>query len=165
VKPGDLRSEDIVFLDLVGTLVAAGDGGRFSAIAQSEPWLMSDNRRGVLCNLGPRRDARDILRILEDAGLDAHFESDLLIAASNLPHPLPDRRAFAVAAALAEVRPPPAPVCAPRRSPRRKPQPSRPGRPPRSFSRERKNLARPWPQTRSTKTLGRRSSSRDAWSR
>jgi 5-methylthioadenosine/S-adenosylhomocysteine deaminase len=105
VKPDDLTSDAVVFLDLIGTLVAAGGGGRFSAIAQSEPWLISDNRRGVLCNLGPRREARDILRILEDAELDAHFESDLLIAASNLPHPLPDRRAFSVAAALAEVPP------------------------------------------------------------
>lgn len=104
MRPDELASEDVVFLDLLGTLVTS-DGGRFSALPTAEPWLGSGNRCGVLCNLGPGSDARDIERILEDAEIDGHFDRDLLIVASNLPRPLPDRRVFAAAAALAEVAP------------------------------------------------------------
>jgi 5-methylthioadenosine/S-adenosylhomocysteine deaminase len=102
MTPEDLTNEDVVFFDLIGTLVTS-DGARFSAMPAAEPWLSADRRRGVLCNLGTGRNARDIKRILEEAEIDGHFDSDLLVAASNLPHPLPDRRAFAVAAALAEA--------------------------------------------------------------
>ena len=92
----------VVFFDLLGTIVQA-DGQRFKAAGTLGPWLGEEWRRGVLCNLGPRQNGRTILRILEEAGIDGHFDRDLLIAATNLPQPLPDRRAFAAAAAIAEV--------------------------------------------------------------
>jgi cytosine/adenosine deaminase-related metal-dependent hydrolase len=103
VNPEDLTSGDVVFFDLLGTLVSMAEGGRFSVSAAVAPWLAVESRRGVLCNLDATRDAGDIMRILEEAQIDGLFERDLLILASNLPHPLPDRRAFAVAGALAEI--------------------------------------------------------------
>jgi len=90
-----------VFFDLLGTLVRL-EGKRYVAASALEPWLGDEWRRGVLCNLGPRRSGRTIRRILEEAGIDGHFDPDLLVLAGNLPQPLPDRRAFAAAAALAE---------------------------------------------------------------
>jgi len=102
MKPEDLNSGDVVFFDLFGTLVARRDA-RFSVLPAIQPWLDISNRLGVLCNLVAGREAREIERILEDAEIDGHFDRALLIAASNLPAALPDRRAFAVAAALAEV--------------------------------------------------------------
>ena len=41
--------------------------------------------------------------MLEQVGLFSSFDPELLVMASNLPVSLPDRRAFAVAAALAET--------------------------------------------------------------
>jgi 5-methylthioadenosine/S-adenosylhomocysteine deaminase len=95
-------SGQVVFFDLLETLVRP-DGKRYVPTGALEPWLGDEWRRGVLCNLGPRRSGRTILRILEEAGLDGHFDPDLLVLASNLPQMLPDRRAFAAAAALAEA--------------------------------------------------------------
>jgi 5-methylthioadenosine/S-adenosylhomocysteine deaminase len=102
MTPPDAAAGKVVFFDLLGALVAQ-DGSRFTATAAADPWLGDEWRRGVLCNLGPRHNGRTIRRILEEAEIEGHFDSDLLVAASNLPRPLPDRRAFAVAAALAEV--------------------------------------------------------------
>jgi 5-methylthioadenosine/S-adenosylhomocysteine deaminase len=94
-------SGKVVFFDLLGTLVRA-EGMRFAPTDALDPWLGDEWRRGVLCNLGPQQDGRTIMRILEGAGVDGHFDPDLLVLATNLPQPLPDRRAFATAAALAE---------------------------------------------------------------
>ncbi len=93
----------VVFFDLLGTLVRR-DAGRYTAVAGVEARL-TEGRNGVLCDLGPRGNGRDVLRILEEAGIDGHFAADLLVASGNFPHPLPDRRAFAMAAALAELPP------------------------------------------------------------
>jgi 5-methylthioadenosine/S-adenosylhomocysteine deaminase len=94
------KATKVVYFDLVGTLVTALRAPR--PATSLEPWLGDAWRRGVLCNL-PVGDARTVLRTLEAIGLDGLFDPDLLIVATNLPTPLPDHRAFAAAAALAEV--------------------------------------------------------------
>jgi hypothetical protein len=96
----------VVFFDLVGTLVTSLRAPR--PATSLEPWLGAGWRRGVLCNLAAG-DARTVRRALEAIGLDGLFDPDLLVVATNLPTPLPDRRAFAAAAALAEL---PAKKCA-----------------------------------------------------
>jgi 5-methylthioadenosine/S-adenosylhomocysteine deaminase len=102
MRPEELAPEDVVFLDLVGTLVAYEEAS-FAPLSEANPWLLLDNRVGVLCNLPGGRDGRDIERILEEVGLDGFIDRDLIVAATNLPQQLPDRRAFAVAAAVAEL--------------------------------------------------------------
>ena len=60
-------------------------------------------RLGVLCNLSPGQTRRDVRTLLESVNLYERFSPELIVVASELATPLPDRRAFAVAAALAEV--------------------------------------------------------------
>ncbi len=88
-----------IFFDLAGSLVAAGEHG-FRARPEALAEISDGERLGVLCNLPG--DARDLARVLEEAGIYERFDPVLLVVASNLPTPLPDRRAFLVAAALAE---------------------------------------------------------------
>ncbi|HYO62008.1 MAG TPA: amidohydrolase family protein [Actinomycetota bacterium] len=93
----------VVFFDLVGTLVVRS-GGTFVANPQASSWVLAANRNGVLTNAAQFRTARDVRRILEHTGLGHLFDDDLIVMASHLRFPLPDRRAFAVAAAIAETR-------------------------------------------------------------
>lgn len=95
----------VVFIDLLGCLVTRGGQGRFEARPEALDLMPASARIGLLCNLPPGRTAADAVRILDEANILERFEPDLLIAASDLPCPLPDRRAFAVAAALAEAAP------------------------------------------------------------
>jgi cytosine/adenosine deaminase-related metal-dependent hydrolase len=96
-------SSPVVFFDLWGTLLFVAEHGPVSdAGVEKLLGSLPGYRLGVLCNAGPGRSRRDVLRALEDAGIAAHFEPELVIAASDLPTPLPDRHAFAVAAALAD---------------------------------------------------------------
>jgi 5-methylthioadenosine/S-adenosylhomocysteine deaminase len=92
-----------IFFDLKGTLVDETPQG-FVLRSGVKEWmsLASDNRLGVLCNMGAGR-SREIRFILEAVRIYEHFTADLLINASDLPVQLPDRRVFAVAAALAEA--------------------------------------------------------------
>ncbi|CAN5789908.1 hypothetical protein BH24CHL6_BH24CHL6_08540 [soil metagenome] len=60
-------------------------------------------RLGVLTNAPADLAAAGIERTLVALGIDGYFERELIVDAARLPTPLPDRRAFAVAAALAEV--------------------------------------------------------------
>jgi 5-methylthioadenosine/S-adenosylhomocysteine deaminase len=92
----------VVFFDLVGTLIVPSGGG-WALRPEAAAWLQGDGRLGVLCNAGPFASGRDVQRVLEQVGAVARLDPELVVMASNLPHPLPDRRAFAVAAALAEV--------------------------------------------------------------
>jgi 5-methylthioadenosine/S-adenosylhomocysteine deaminase len=92
----------VVFFDLVGTLIVPS-GGSWALRPEAAAWLQAGGRLGVLCNAGPFASGRDVQRVLEQVGAVARVEPELVVMASNLPHPLPDRRAFAVAAALAEV--------------------------------------------------------------
>jgi 5-methylthioadenosine/S-adenosylhomocysteine deaminase len=94
-----------VFFDLLGTVVVRDARERFAARRESLELMLDDVRVGLLCNLPPGRSQRDVTRILDEAGVLERFDPDLLIVASDLPCPLPDRRAFAVAAALAEAPP------------------------------------------------------------
>jgi 5-methylthioadenosine/S-adenosylhomocysteine deaminase len=66
-------------------------------------WLDGSVRLGVLTNAPAELGAAGIERTLVALGIDGYFERELIIDAARLPTPLPDRRAFAVAAALAEV--------------------------------------------------------------
>lgn len=100
------RDTTVVFFDLLGCLVTRNGQGRFEARPDALELMPASARVGLLCNLPAGRTATDAVRILEEAGILERFESDLLLVASELPCPLPDRRAFAVAAALAEATPP-----------------------------------------------------------
>jgi 5-methylthioadenosine/S-adenosylhomocysteine deaminase len=94
-----------VFFDLLGTVVIRDAKGRFAPRREALALMPDDARIGVLCNVPGGRTLRDVRRILEEAGILERFDPELLLVASELPCPLPDRRAFAVAAALAEVAP------------------------------------------------------------
>lgn len=94
--------QPVVFFDLIGTLVLRA-GGSYVANPPASSWVLSSNRNGVLCNAATFRTARDVRRILEQTGVGHHFDEDLIVMASHLKFPLPDRRAFAVAAAIAEA--------------------------------------------------------------
>ena len=90
-----------IFFDMLGTLVVrTGEG--YAARPEAATWMLQGERLGVLCNADTYKSARDVKGILEQVGLFPSFDPDLLVMASNLPVSLPDRRAFHVAAALAE---------------------------------------------------------------
>lgn len=95
----------VIFFDLRGTLLQPRRGGweaNPAAVALLDG-VSSDTRLGVLANLGPGGTRADARRLLQSAGLVERFDPLLIVVASELPVALPDRRAFAVAAALAEV--------------------------------------------------------------
>src|SRR6266511_4085615 len=98
MDPRDVFDDATVFFDLGGTLVLPGDDGAVLNPAAAS-WLEAGARRGVLCNDAPG----EVRWTLEAAGIYNLFELELVVLAAQLPCPLPDRRAFAVAAALAEA--------------------------------------------------------------
>lgn len=93
----------VIFFDLKGTLVDETPTG-FVLRAGVNEWmsLASDYRFGVLCNMGTRR-SRDIRYVLEAVNIYQYFSPDLIINVADLPCQFPDRRVFAVAAALAQL--------------------------------------------------------------
>jgi hypothetical protein len=91
-----------IFFDLLGTLVLRTEQG-YAARPEAASWMLPGERLGVLCNAENFKSARDVKGILEQVGLFSSFDPELLVMASNLPVSLPDRRTFAVAAALAET--------------------------------------------------------------
>lgn len=94
----------VIFFDLIGTLVGrTAEGFRLFQEALELMPLSSNYRLGVLCNAGAGRRGDDIRRVLTDAGIYEYFSPELIVNASPLPCQLPDRRAFAAAAALAET--------------------------------------------------------------
>jgi hypothetical protein len=90
-----------VFFDMLGTLVVRTEQG-YAARPEAKSWMLPGERLGVLCNADTYKSARDVKGVLEQVGLYSSFDPELLVMASNLPVSLPDRRAFRVAAALAE---------------------------------------------------------------
>src|SRR5262245_15344610 len=98
-------SGTVIFFDLKGTLLQrTADAWKLSPGAAALIQHTSQRHRlGVLCNLGVGRTRHDVQRLLEAAGVYEQFDPQLIVVATDLPTPLPDRRAFAVAAALAEV--------------------------------------------------------------
>jgi 5-methylthioadenosine/S-adenosylhomocysteine deaminase len=93
----------VAFFDLVGTVVLRDGHGRFVPRQDVIELIPAEGPSGVLCNLPRGLGLRDATRILEEAGAVGLFSSDLMVVASALPCPLPDARAFAVAAALARA--------------------------------------------------------------
>lgn len=96
----------VAFLDFEGVLFSR-DGLAWRAL-DALPLLARlarEHRLGLLCNVPHRYDAGAFRLLLRDHGFEAWFERELIVLASELPTPLPDRRAFHVAAALAEVSP------------------------------------------------------------
>jgi 5-methylthioadenosine/S-adenosylhomocysteine deaminase len=93
----------VTFFDLEALLEPAGGGYRLRRDAGGE--VLGAGRRGILTNAPPGISRPDIVRVLELAGVDGLFEADLVVIASGLDCPLPDPRAFAVAAALAATSP------------------------------------------------------------
>src|SRR5215207_9916433 len=89
-----------IFFDFLGTLVLRTEQG-YSANPVASSWMLPGERLGVLCNAENFKSGRDVKGILEQVDLFSSFDPELLVMASNLPVSLPDRRAFAVAAALA----------------------------------------------------------------
>jgi 5-methylthioadenosine/S-adenosylhomocysteine deaminase len=102
MNTADAAGEPVVFVDLVGTLVSR-DGGRWSLRPETADWLRSPGRLGVLCNGLPDQTREEVRLVLDMVGLGAYFDPDLVIVAPRLGCPLPDPRAFAVAAVLAET--------------------------------------------------------------
>jgi imidazolonepropionase-like amidohydrolase len=100
VPPG---AKPVVFLDPWGTLLK--DGAAMEPAPGAERLLESlpEARIGILCNAPRGQSSSDLARLLEFVGLGSRVEAGLVVVASD-PFPrLPDRRAFAMAAALAEA--------------------------------------------------------------
>jgi 5-methylthioadenosine/S-adenosylhomocysteine deaminase len=96
----------VAYLDFEGVLFDRdGSGWRARDVVALLSRLGKDHRLGLLCNLPPRYSAAAFRLLLRDHGFEAWFDPELILFASALPTPLPDRRAFAVAAALAEANP------------------------------------------------------------
>lgn len=94
----------VAFFDFEDVLFTrAGDGWHPRDVYPLLHAHSKHHRLGVLCNLPPRHDVGDFRFLLRMHGLEAWFEPSLVIPASALPTPLPDRRAFAVAVAIAEA--------------------------------------------------------------
>ncbi len=98
-RPAEPR---VVFFDLDAlVLLEPGRPPRVRPAARRR--LAGGQRVGILANVPAELGAAGILRTLVALGVDGYFERALIIDAAQLPTPLPDRRAFAVAAAIAEV--------------------------------------------------------------
>jgi imidazolonepropionase-like amidohydrolase len=95
-------TDTVVFFDLWGTLLRIGERGSELVPGVEELLSTVSSERGVLTNAGAGRTGRDVLRELEHAGIESYFKRELIITASDFPVSLPDRRAFAAAAALAD---------------------------------------------------------------
>jgi 5-methylthioadenosine/S-adenosylhomocysteine deaminase len=96
----------VAFLDFEGVLFDRdGSGWRARDVLPVLSHMGKDHRLGLLCNLPQHYDAAAFRLLLRDHGFEAWFDPELVLFASALPTPLPDRRAFAVAAALAETKP------------------------------------------------------------
>ncbi len=101
-----MSNTTVAFLDFEAVLFdRAGTDWRARDVFPLLSRLAKNHRLGLLCNLPKRFDADALKLLLKDHGILAWFEPELVVIASNLPTPLPDRRAFAAAAALAEAKP------------------------------------------------------------
>ena len=100
-----MKSEapSVVFFDL-DALLQLRPGGPPRVRPAARRWLGGSARLGVLTNAPAELGAAGIERTLVALGIDGYVEHELIVDAARLPTALPDRRAFAVAAALAEAR-------------------------------------------------------------
>ncbi len=92
---------NVTFFDLGAIVIAGPQGARLRPGTRRR--LARDGRLGILTNAPGGLGRRGIEQTLVALGIDGLFARDLVIDAAVLPAPLPDRRAFAVAAALAGV--------------------------------------------------------------
>src|SRR4029450_167281 len=96
----------VAYLDFEGVLFDHdGSAWRARDVLPLLSRLGRDHRIGLLRTLARAYDAASFRLLLRDHGFEAWFDPELILFASALPTPLPDRRAFAVAAALAEAKP------------------------------------------------------------
>jgi 5-methylthioadenosine/S-adenosylhomocysteine deaminase len=96
----------VAYLDFEGVLFDRnGSAWRAREVLPLLARLARDHRLGLLFNLPRRYDATAMRLLLRDHGFEAWFAPELIVFASALPTPLPDRRAFRVAAVLAEAAP------------------------------------------------------------
>jgi len=99
-----MPAKPVSFLDLWGTLLLrTARGVEVSPVLL--PLLTKGvlGRVGILCNLPEGQGVRQVRAALAAAGIESHVDTQIVIVASALGTPLPDRRAFAAAAAVAEV--------------------------------------------------------------
>jgi cytosine/adenosine deaminase-related metal-dependent hydrolase len=91
----------VVFFDLFDGLVVPA--GSDYALRQDALALVPEGARlGIVANTGPYETGRDLEKTVQRLGLFDRVEPGLVVVGTNLPFPFPDRRAFGVAAALAE---------------------------------------------------------------
>jgi cytosine/adenosine deaminase-related metal-dependent hydrolase len=94
-------SPPVVFFDLYDGLVTRS-GTDYALREDALALLPEGARMGLIANAGPYATARDLEATVQRLGLFDRVEPGLVVVGTNLPFPFPDRRAFAVAAALAE---------------------------------------------------------------
>src|SRR5688572_19387910 len=98
-----MTTAGVVFFDLIGTLVdRTAKGWVLGPRAAQLLDVPAGTRLGVLCNMPPGQRRSEVLDLLRTVGIEERFDTTLLVVATDLGVPLPDRRAFAVATALAE---------------------------------------------------------------
>lgn len=96
-----VTAPSVVFLDLPGLAAGLRQPAAFGdALATIAP-----GRVGVLCNLPFGQGPAAVGALVAAAGLEKVVAPDLIVVASGLGCPLPDRRAFAAAAVVAGVPP------------------------------------------------------------
>src|SRR5262245_39206338 len=100
----NIESRSVIFFDPeLALLQRTARGWTQSLSATALLKVPQETRLGILCNLPPGFERRDLRDLLRTVGLEDQFDPTLLVVASALGVPLPDRRAYLVAAALADV--------------------------------------------------------------
>lgn len=99
-----MPGKPVSFLDLWGTLLLRTARGVEVSPALL-PLLTQGvlGRVGILCNLPEGQGVGQVRAVLAAAGIESQVDSQIIVVASALGTPLPDRRAFAAAAAIAEI--------------------------------------------------------------
>ncbi len=97
------KEKTVIFLDFAGTLVKTTKDGLYPFKHTGQLLALGDQfHLGVLCNTGIQYTRDNIEDILEEFGGEGRIDPNLIILPSKMGFPLPDRRAFRIAAAIAE---------------------------------------------------------------
>jgi cytosine/adenosine deaminase-related metal-dependent hydrolase len=91
----------VVFYDFEALFDRTAAGYRLRITTAELSARAGAHRLGILCNLPVGLAAADLRTMLRTGDVEAFFDPALVVIASALPTPLPDRRAFAAAAAIA----------------------------------------------------------------
>jgi 5-methylthioadenosine/S-adenosylhomocysteine deaminase len=99
---GKGASPSVIFFDFIGTLIRRDAEGfhPLPGVVELLRSLPPDQAIGLLCNAGTGSRAVSLVQVLAEVNIREHFNPDLIINASALLRPLPDHRAFRVAAVL-----------------------------------------------------------------